>query len=86
MASFPARTVHAVEKADIGQMNAALKLTKMANPFRETSKGVPTPAPPPPIRAYRTAINIREFKEIQFPTFVQPPAEAQGLTWSPPTS
>ena len=64
MTSFPLGIVRAVGREDIGQRNAALNLTKMANPFRETSKGAPAPAPPTPIGAFRTAINIREFEEM----------------------
>ena len=48
----------------MGQRNAALNLTKTANLFRETSKGAPVPAPPTPIAAFRTAINIRECREM----------------------
>ena len=64
MTSFPPRIVCTVARADIGQRNAALNSTKTANPFRETSEGVPAPVPPTPIRAFRTAINIREFEEM----------------------
>ena len=51
-------------RADIGQRNAALNLTKTANLFRETSEGAPAPASPTPIGAFRTAISIREFEEM----------------------
>ena len=64
MTSFPLGIVCSVARAGIGQRNATLNLTKTANPFRETSKGASAPAPPTPIGAFRTAINIREFKEI----------------------
>ena len=64
MTSFPPGIVHAMARSDIGQRNAALNLTKTANPFRETSEGTPAPVPPTPIRAFRTAINIREFEEM----------------------
>ena len=56
MTSFPSRTVRAVARADIGQRNATLILTKTANLFRETSKGAPAPAAPTLIGAFRTAI------------------------------
>ena len=62
MTSFPLGIVRTVARAGIGQRNAALNLTKTANPFRETSKRAPAPAPPTPIGAFRTAINIREFE------------------------
>ena len=45
--SFSLGIVHAVAKADIGQGNAALNLTKVANPFRETCKGRPLQRPQP---------------------------------------
>ena len=64
MTSFPPGIVRAVARAHIGQRNAALNLTKMANPFRETSEGVHAPAPPTPTGAFRTAINIRERREM----------------------
>ena len=64
MTSFPLGIVRAVGREDIGQRNAALNLTKMANLFRETSEGTPTPVPPTPIRTFRTAINIRECREM----------------------
>ena len=47
IASFPPRIVHALAKADIGQRNAALNLTKMANLFRETSGECPLQHPQP---------------------------------------
>ena len=43
-------------RADIGQRNATLILTKTANLFRETSKGAPAPAAPTLIGAFRIAI------------------------------
>ena len=58
------RIVHAVARTGIVQRNDALNLTKTANLFRETSKGAPVPAPPTPIAAFRTAINIRECREM----------------------
>ena len=64
MASFPPRIVHTVAKADIGQRNPTLNLTKMANLFRKTYKGAPTTVLPTPIGAFGTAINIREFREM----------------------
>ena len=64
MTSSPLGIVCAVARAGIGQRNATLNSIKMANPFRETSEGTPAPVPPTPIRAFRTAINIREFEEM----------------------
>ena len=64
MTSFPLRIVCTVARADIGQRNATLILTKTANLFRETSKGAPAPAPPTLIGAFRTAITIRECREM----------------------
>ena len=84
MTSFPLGIVRTVARAGNGQRNATLNSTKTDYPFRETSNWASTPAPSTPIGAFRTAINIREFEEMQFPTIVQPPAEAQGWTWSPP--
>ena len=82
----PLGIVPTVARAGIGQRNTVLNSTKTANPFRETPKEVPAPALPTPVGAFRTTINIRECREMQFPTFVQPPSEVQGWTWSPPMS
>ena len=64
MTSFPLGIVRAVARAGIGQRDATLNSIKMANPFRETSEGVHAPAPPTPTGAFRTAINIRERREM----------------------
>ena len=62
------------------------KFDKSGQPIQGNLQGAPAPAPPTPIRAFRTAINIRGCREIQFPTFIQPPTWAQGWIWSPPAN
>ena len=64
MTSFPLGIVRTVARAGNGQRNATLNSTKTDYPFRETSNWASTPAPSTPIGAFRTAISIRECREM----------------------